>query len=238
MRLNKYLAQAGVASRRAADRLIQDGTVMVNGVLETNPAYQAQIDDQVEYNGQKLVLQSGRTVIAFHKPKGVITTAQDPQHRKTVLDYLPQKKRLFPVGRLDKDTTGILLLTDDGELANQLLHPRHRVLRVYEAVIDRPFRQWEKRRLSNGVYIGQKEWGYGNVLDQKTVKKRTTVHLELNHGKKREVRRIMYRMKRELFSLRRIKFGPIKLGKLAAGEWRELNEREIKLLEHPSHNEV
>jgi 23S rRNA pseudouridine2605 synthase len=231
MRLNKYLAQAGIASRRKADRLIQEGMVVVNGILETNPAYQVQPEDQVEYDGRKLTLKSGRTVLAFHKPAGVITTAQDPQNRKTVLDYFPSNRRLFPIGRLDKDTTGLLLLSDDGELANRLLHPRHRIPRVYEVVIDRPFRSWELKRLAKGVYIGQKEWGKGNVLDQKTIKKRTTVHLELDHGKKREVRRLMYRMKRDLFSLKRIQFGPIQLGNLPEGQWRELSDRELQQLE-------
>ncbi len=231
MRLNKYLARAGVASRRKADQLIQEGLVVVNGILETNPAYQVQPEDRVEYDGQRLTLKSVRTVLAFHKPAGVITTAQDPQNRKTVLDYFPSNRRLFPIGRLDKDTTGLLLLSDDGDLANHLLHPRNRIHRIYEVVIDRPFRPWERKRLAKGVYIGQKEWGKGNVLDQKTVKKRTTVLLELDHGKKREVRRLMYRMKRELFSLKRIQFGPIHLGHLSEGQWRKLSDREVQQLE-------
>lgn len=232
MRLNKFLAQSGVASRRESDRLIQAATVTVNGVVIIDPAYQVLPKDLVRYNEQKLAPVSSITVIKFNKPEDVITTARDPQNRKTIFNYIQSKSRLFPVGRLDKDSTGLLLVTNDGELANRLMHPRNKISRIYVVVIDKPFQKWEMDRLIKGVYIGQKDWGNAEVINQVTVKKRTTVTLRLYQGKKREVRRLIYRMKRKLFSLMRTEFGPIVLGNLPVGQWQKLTEKELTSLDH------
>jgi len=134
------------------------------------------------------------------------------------------------VGRLDKDTTGLLLLTNDGELANRLMHPRNQIQRIYKVEIDKKFRSWEIKRMANKVYIGQKQWGKAEVVEQKQVKGRVTVLLRLYQGQKREVRRLMYRMKRKLFSLERIQFGPIALGNISRGRWRDLNASEMQIL--------
>jgi pseudouridine synthase len=134
------------------------------------------------------------------------------------------------VGRLDKDTTGLLILTNDGELANRLMHPKNRIPRIYKVEIDNTFRNWEINRMKKKVYIGQKEWGRAEVVEQKQHKGRAIVRLRLYEGKKREVRRLMYRMKRRLFSLERIQFGPIELGDIPLGAWRDLKESEIKSL--------
>ena len=156
---------------------------------------------------------------------------KDPLRRKTVIDLIQTDERLFPVGRLDKDTTGLLLLTNDGQLANKLMHPRNQIPRIYKLQIDKVFQSWEVKRMASKVYIGQKEWGKAEVVDQKKVKGRATVHLRLFHGKKREVRRIIYRMKRKLFSLKRIQYGPIELGDLPEGKWRDLNKFELVSLD-------
>lgn len=232
MRLNKFLALSGVASRRESDRLIQAATVTVNEVVIDNPAYQVSPKDVVRYNGQKLAPVGEITIIKFHKPEHVITTARDPQNRKTIFDYIHTSNRLFPVGRLDKDSTGLLLITNDGELANRLMHPRNRIPRIYVIEIDKPFHRWEVERMHKGVYIGQKDWGNAEVVNQVTVKKRTTVTLRLYQGKKREVRRLVYRMKRKLFSLKRTEFGPILLGDLPVGQWQRLTEKELASLDH------
>jgi len=210
MRLNKFLAQAGIASRRESDHLIQSAMVTVNGLVEINPAYQVKQNDEIFYDDQKLHIETKTRIIAFNKPEGYITTMKDPLNRKTVLDLIETDERLFPDGRLDKDTTGLLLLTNDGQLANKLMHPRNHIPRIYKVQIDKTFRSWEIKRMSTKVYIGQKEWGKAEVVDQKQIKGRATIFLKLFHGKKREVRRIIYRMKRKLFSLERIEFGPIK----------------------------
>lgn len=231
MRLNKFLAQAGIASRRESDHLIQSAMVTVNGLVEINPAYQVKQNDEIFYDDQKLHIETKTRIIAFNKPEGYITTMKDPLKRKTVLDLIETDERLFPVGRLDKDTTGLLLLTNDGQLANKLMHPRNHIPRIYKVQIDKTFRSWEIKRMSTKVYIGQKEWGKAEVVDQKQIKGRATIFLKLFHGKKREVRRIIYRMKRKLFSLERTEFGPIKLGDIPLGTWRDLNPVELKALD-------
>ena len=231
MRLNKFLAQAGIASRRESDHLIQSAMVTVNGLVEINPAYQVKQNDEIFYDDQKLHIETKTRIIAFNKPEGYITTMKDPLKRKTVLDLIETDERLFPVGRLDKDTTGLLLLTNDGQLANKLMHPRNHIPRIYKVQIDKTFRSWEIKRMSTKVYIGQKEWGKAEVVDQKQIKGRATIFLKLFHGKKREVRRIIYRMKRKLFSLERIEVGPIKLGDIPLGTWRDLNPVELKALD-------
>jgi len=166
MRLNKYLAQSGVSSRREADELIQGATVTVNGIVEINPAYNVQSSDEVRYDNKRIQPESNIRLILLNKPNGYITTVKDPLRRKTVMDLIQSEERLFPVGRLDKDTTGLLILTNDGELANRLMHPKNRIPRIYKVEIDNTFRNWEINRMKKKVYIGQKEWGRAEVVEQ------------------------------------------------------------------------
>ena len=230
MRLNKYIAKSGECSRRQADEFVQGGSVTVNGVLELNPAYQVLDNDDVRFDGRRIELSHEFKTILLNKPMGYITTNSDPFKRKTVIDLINLRERLFPIGRLDKDTTGLLLLTNDGNLANTLMHPKNKIPRVYELVVDKPFQSWEKRKISKKIYIGQKEWGRADILEQKKHKGRTTVIMRLYQGKKREIRRIAYRMKKNLFSLKRIQFGPIHLDNTPEGAFRELSKSETKLL--------
>ena len=230
MRLNKFLAQAGIGSRRESDRLIQSAMVTVNGVIENNPAYQVQPNDDIFYDNQRISIQSNTRIILLNKPDGYITTMKDPLKRKTVMDLVHTDERLFPIGRLDKDTTGLLLLTNDGQLANKLMHPRNRIPRIYKIEIDKTFQSWEVKRIATKIYIGQSEWGKAEVIEQKQIKGRATIFLKLYQGKKREVRRIIYRMKRKLFSLERIQYGPIKLGDIPMGAWRDMMPSELKSL--------
>ena len=230
MRLNKFLAQAGIASRRESDRLIQSAMVTVNGVIENNPAYQVQPNDDIFYDNQRISIQSNTRIILLNKPDGYITTMKDPLKRKTVMDLVHTDERLFPIGRLDKDTTGLLLLTNDGQLANKLMHPRNRIPRIYKIEIDKTFQSWEVKRIATKIYIGQSEWGKAEVIEQKQIKGRATIFLKLYQGKKREVRRIIYRMKRKLFSLERIQYGPIKLCDIPMGGWRDIKPSELKSL--------
>ena len=137
MRLNKFLSQAGIAPRRESDNLIKNAMVTVNGLLETNPAYQVESKDEVFFDNQKIKLETKTRIIAFNKPEGYITTMKDPHQRKTVIDLIQTDERLFPIGRLDKNTTGLLLLTNDGQLANKLMHPRNQIPRIYKLQIDK-----------------------------------------------------------------------------------------------------
>ena len=230
MRLNKFIAKSGACSRRQADKYVQEGSVTVNGSLELNPAYQVLGNDDIRFDGRRITPSKKTVTILLNKPMGYITTSHDPFKRKTVIDLINHKERLFPIGRLDKDTTGLLLLTNDGNLANLLTHPKNKIPRIYELEIDKPFQGWEKKKISKKIYIGQKQWGKAEILEQKKNKGRTTVLMRLYQGKKREIRRIVYRMKKTLFSLKRTQFGPIHLDNTPIGGYRELSKAEIKLL--------
>ncbi len=230
MRLNKFISQCGIGSRRESDRLIKSATVTVNGNVELNPAYNVIDGDKVKVDQQQISLQNKKRFIILNKPSGYITTEKDPLKRKTIMDLVDTDERLFPIGRLDKETTGLLLLTNAGDIANILMHPKNKIQRIYKVEIDKIFKNYEIKRMASKVYIGQKEWGRVEVLSQKRNRGRVIVDLRLYQGKKREIRRVMFRMKRKVFSLKRIKFGPIELGDLPIGQWRELNSGENQLL--------
>ena len=227
MRLSKYLSKSGVASRREAEKLIQNALITINGNVELNPHYKLKKNDIVKYDSMVVKNNHESIVIMLNKPAGYITSMKDPMNRKIVSDLINLKERVFPIGRLDKDTTGLLLFTNQGDLALKLSHPRFNIPKIYTLSIDRPFVNWEKKKINKKVYIGQKEWGRAEVLDQKKIKGKVIVKLKLEQGKKREIRRIMYRMKRSLYFLKRIEFGPCKLGKLKEGQWRFLQKDEI-----------
>lgn len=230
MRLNKYLAKSGVASRRESDRLIQEGTVTINSQVMIDPAYQVQENDEVTFDGKVLSLQEKTVVYMLNKPKNVITTARDEYGRKTVLNFIPSNRRLFPIGRLDKDTTGLILITDNGELANYLMHPKNRVSRYYEVEIEGKLSPKETAKIKKGIFIGDGEFGRGVIEKQTTRKTRSIIIIRLQQGKKREVRRIFYFIGKEVYKLHRFQYGTIKLGDLQFGQWRGLTEKEVNLL--------
>ena len=230
MRLNKFLAQSGVASRRKADELIQMATTEVNGKICQDPAYDVKDSDVVKYDGQQISPILEKVVIMLHKPKKVITTVKDTHGRKTVLDLVPSKYRLTPIGRLDQDTTGLLLLTNDGNLHQKLSHPRNQIPKDYEAVIEGKMTSSQKQKLVKGIYIGDKEYGKAEIISQETKKSRSTIILRLRQGKKREIRRIMYRFKLKLLTLKRIRFAGLSLGDLPENQYRTLTDKEVKTL--------
>ena len=230
MRLNKFLSQSGIASRRKSDELIKMATTEVNGVICFDPAYDVKKSDIVKYDGKKISVIEKKIVIMLHKPKNVITTVSDTHDRKTVMDLIPNDIHLNPVGRLDKDTTGLLLLTNDGELHQYLTHPKNSIPKDYEAIIEGKLDQLQIKKIKKGVYIGQKEYGRANILNQDTKKGRSKVVLQLTQGKKREIRRLFYRLGVKLLTLKRVKFSNLYLGKLSVGKHLKLNEKQIKLL--------
>ncbi len=230
MRLNKFLAQAGVASRRKSDELIQMATTEVNGIICNDPAYNVKTSDIVKYDGKKITPIKKKVVVMLHKPKKVITTVKDTHGRKTVMDYVPNGIKLVPVGRLDKNTTGLLLLTNDGDLHQFLTHPKNQILKDYELIIDGRISKVQIQKLKRGIYIGEQEYGRAEIIEQNTKKSRSNVILRLRQGKKREIRRIMFRLKIKLLSLKRIRFSNLYLGDLLEGEYRILSNQEIKAL--------
>ena len=230
MRLNKYLAHAGVASRRESDRLIQEGMVSVNNQLVLDPAYDVKDSDEIMYDGKYLSIQEEIIVYMLNKPKNVITTAKDTHGRRIVLDYLPRNIRLFPIGRLDKNTTGLILLTNNGEIANYLMHPKNQIPRYYEVEIEGRLSDREIGKIKKGIFIGEGEFGKGEIVSQKTQKTRSIIHIRLKQGKKREVRRIFEFLGKKVYTLNRYQYGNLKLGDLAPGQWRGLSKEEIKKL--------
>jgi len=227
MRLNKYLALSGVSSRRMADDLIKAATTTVNDIVITDPAFRVKDDDIIRYDGKNIKINQNHIVIMFNKPIGVITSMDDPKNRPVVADYFPTKMRLFPVGRLDKNTTGLLLVTNNGDLANKLMHPKNLIPKIYEAETDLILDTVLISKIKKGVFIGYNQWAKAKVLNQKKSKSRIIVTLQLHHGKNREIRRLFNKINRKLFSLNRVKYGDLKLGNLPLGKYRELNKTEL-----------
>ena len=230
MRLNKFLAKAGIASRRKSDELIQMATTMVNGKVCLDPAYHVKKEDSIQFDGKKVMVEKKKIVLMLHKPRKVITTVRDTHGRKTVMDFIPSKFRITPVGRLDQNTTGLLLLTNDGDLQEYLTHPKNKVSKDYEVYIEGKLNIDQVKKLKSGLYIGYKEYGKAEILEQKVHKGRSKIILRMRQGKKREIRRIFHRLNKKLISLKRIGFASLKLGNLREGEYRELTHNEINKL--------
>ena len=227
MRLNKYLASCGVASRRKCEDIIRSGTVLVNGEIEVNPFRLLLPEDSILLDDKEMFSLVDTEVIVLNKPDGYITTTNDPQGRNTVMDLVKSQNRLFPVGRLDKDTTGVLLLTNDGNLAYQLTHPKYQVEKVYRVQIMGFLSNNDIEQIKSGVMIGSDETGQGEVLFQNKVSKSVTeIELVLTQGKKREVRRILSSLGYKVIALQRISFGGITTDGLNLGHWRRLSEEE------------
>jgi 23S rRNA pseudouridine2605 synthase len=224
VRLNAYLARAGAASRRGADELIRSGRVRVNGRLGELAGF-VEPGDVVELDGQLLEPQA-LTYVLLHKPAGVVTTARDPHGRATVVGLVRHGVRVVPVGRLDADTTGALVLTNDGELAHRLAHPRYEVDKVYEAdVAGRPSRD-ALRRLADGVELEEGRTAPARVRRLGPSRVELTIH----EGRKHQVKRMLETVGHPVVRLHRSRYADLDLHGLAAGDWRELTSQEVEAL--------
>jgi 23S rRNA pseudouridine2605 synthase len=225
VRLAKYLAHSGVASRRAAEDLIRAGRVQVGGELVTDPARDVDERSGVAVDGEP-VLPEPLEVHMLNKPAGVVSTARDTHGRATVTQLVPSGRRLYPVGRLDVDTTGLILLTNDGELANRLLHPRHEVPRTYRARVRGRPDDAALRRLRQGVALDD-----GPTAPAKVRRVSASVlEITLHEGRKRQVRRMLEAVGHPVVELERIAFGPLRLRGLEPGRHRRLTAAEIRRL--------
>jgi 23S rRNA pseudouridine2605 synthase len=224
MRLNAYLARAGIASRRKADVLIKDGRVTVNGELGELNTFVGQ-GDVVEVDGAPVALQP-RAYVLLHKPAGVVTTARDPRGRTTVLDLVGHPARVVPVGRLDADTTGAILLTNDGPLAHRLAHPRYEVDKVYEADVEGDPTDDELQVLETGVELDDVRTAPAAVRRLGPSRIELTIH----EGRKHQVRRMCEAVGHPVRALHRSRYGTLTLAGLRPGEWRELTADEVKSL--------
>lgn len=233
MRLQSFLSQSGVASRRNVIDELEAGKVKVNGEVVRIPSYPIYPDkDEVTYEGTRVSLSAKKLHFIFHKPTGVITTVTDTHGRKTVLDFFKHiKERLYPIGRLDQDTTGLLIVTNDGDLANKLMHPRYGIRKVYEVLINKEISREDIRRLENGVDIeGGFKTSHCRIKFLDLVDGKMRLEITLHEGKKRQIRLMFKAIGAEVISLHRKFYGPLDLKGLPAGKFRELSEQEVLLL--------
>jgi 23S rRNA pseudouridine2605 synthase len=234
-RLQKYLARCGVASRRASERIIVDGRVRVNGRVAAQLGTAIDPDrDRVELDGRPVQPPVGLTYVALNKPIRVVSTAHDPEGRRTVLDLVDVDARLYPVGRLDYDSEGLIILTDDGDLALSLMHPRHGVEKEYRALIVGDVTDEALRRMADGVMLDGRGGGRRTAPATASRLERTPdgvwVRVVLHEGRNRQVRRMTAAVGFEVVRLIRVRIGPLWLGDLPPGSWRHLEPTEVAAL--------
>ncbi|MGB3947771.1 MAG: pseudouridine synthase [Bacteroidia bacterium] len=231
MRLNKYIANAGICSRREADQLIATGVVQVNGKVITEMGFKIKPTDIIKYGGQ--TLKKERLVyLILNKPKDYITTVDDPQERRTVLELIQGacKERIYPVGRLDRATTGLLMFTNDGELTKKMTHPSYGVRKIYHVELDKPLKKSDLDKIADGVELEDGPIKVDEIAYVANGVDKTQVGVELHSGKNRIVRRIFESLGYNVRKLDRVMFGPLTKKDLPRGRWRFLSEAEVGML--------
>ncbi len=230
MRINKFLATSGVASRRAADELIKDGVVKINGKI-CSPGDDVDVGDSVTVSGRPVNVVKKFDYYIMNKPKGYVCTVKDDKGRKTVMDLLPPSaKRLFPVGRLDYDTEGLLILTNDGDLTFRLTHPKNEVPKTYLVKTEKPVSDDDLLKLRSGVIVDGVKTKKCNVRLIETTKTGSKLHITITEGRNRQVRKMFEAVNNCVDFLKRIKIGDLTLTGLDRGEVRQLNAREVDYL--------
>jgi len=232
IRLNKFLSQAGIASRREADRLITEGRIKINSQVIQELGYK--IDDQkdrIEIDGREVRQEQTPIYLMLNKPKGYLATLKDTFGRPTVMNLLSNlKKRVFPVGRLDYDSEGLLLFTNDGELTYRLTHPRYNIKKTYLVKVKGKPDSAKLTKLKKGVFLDGKKTAPAKVTLLESNPRRSLLRVEIHEGRKREVRRMFEFIGYRVFKLVRVDFAGLKIGKLKSGTWRFLRQQEIKKL--------
>lgn len=229
MRLNKFLSSCGIASRRKCDELISQGLVKVNGKVVVQLGVEVDKNDIVEFNGKRVELKESYVYYIFNKPKGCVTTSKDDRGRKTVLDYFSNvPNRIFCVGRLDYNTTGLLILTNDGEFANNVAHPKKHITKTYNVSIRGSITDAEIQKLQNGVVIDGKRTlpAKIKVIEQKP--NMTKLEIIIFEGRNREIRKMFESINKLIVSLERVKIGELCLGDLARGEYKKVSKNLIE----------
>ena len=231
MPLNKYVAHAGVCARRDAAQLVKDGHVKVNGELITEPGFKVTVKDEVRVKDKKVSLIKDLVYILVNKPKNIITTTEDPQGRKTVLDLIKNatNERVFPIGRLDRNTSGVLLLTNDGDLSQQLTHPSNQVKKIYSVVLDKPLTKDHFEQILKGITLDDGP-AHVDVMAYTDPKDKTMIGVELHGGRNRIVRRIFEHFGYDVKTLDRVVFAGLTKKNLQRGHWRHLTDKELREL--------
>lgn len=233
MRINKYIAQAGIASRRKADELIRNGNVKVNGAVLKEPGYDVEETDKVQVNGRLVGAPQKFVYFLVNKPVGMVTTVSDDRDRPTVMDIVTDTDaRLFPVGRLDYNTSGALIMTNDGDLAYRVSHPRHELGKTYRALVKGVISGEKLAKLRKGVDIGGFVTSPAKVNIVKGSAGSTLVEITIHEGKNRQVRKMFAAVGNPVQTLERIAIGPIRIGHLKEGHYRKLTREEIEYLKN------
>lgn len=231
--LNKYVAHAGVSSRRASAILVKEGKVTVNGIVVTDPGTKVLYTDTVKVNGKKVTVSSHFVYILLNKPKDFLTTTTDPQGRKTVQQLISKatEERVYPIGRLDRNTSGVLLFTNDGDLAQKLSHPKNEMKKVYHAGLDKPLTRQHFEKIMGGIEL---EDGLAKVDEMAYAdpKDKTQIGLEIHSGKNRIVRRIFAALGYDVKTLDRVMYAGLTKKNVQRGNWRFLTEKEIRALKY------
>ena len=230
LRLNKFLANAGVCSRREADQFIQSGMVKVNGNVVTELGTKVLRSDEIIFHDQPVTLEK-KVYVLINKPKDYVTTSDDPQQRKTVMDLVKGvcPERIYPVGRLDRNTTGVLLLTNDGDLASKLAHPKFLKKKVYHVFLDKEVTEHDLQQIATGVTLDDGEV-HADAIEYANDKDKTQVGIEIHSGKNRIVRRIFESLGYRVVRLDRVQFAGLTKKNLKRGDWRFLTEKEVDML--------
>jgi pseudouridine synthase len=230
-RLQKYLASAGVASRRASEKLIEAGRVTVNGTVATL-GMSVEEGDRVLLDGKPVAADQKRIVILFYKPRGVICSSSDPEGRRTVQDFFTEiPERLYNIGRLDLNSEGLLLMTNDGDLCNKMTHPKFKVEKTYYAVCDGKLTAGERAQLINGVMLDDGMTAPARINYTTTNQKGDTgISITIHEGRNRQIRRMLEAVGHRTLRLKREGYGPLILGELKSGEWRYLTDSEVNAL--------
>jgi 23S rRNA pseudouridine2605 synthase len=232
IRLNKYIANAGICSRREADKMISDGKITVNGNQVTEMGFKVGPKDHVAVSGKKTEIRRKLTYLLLNKPKGYITTTKDPQERKTVMELVANatSDRVYPVGRLDRNSSGLLILTNDGELTNELTHPSYNIKKIYAVTLDKALAKEDYMKvISEGIQLddGLAKVDEMEYTDPKDLKK---LGISIHSGRNRIIRRLFEAMGYEVKKLDRVMFGMLTKRELPSGKWRHLNEKEVRIL--------
>ena len=234
MRLNKFLASAGVASRRKCDQLLQQGLISVNGqVVSELGTVINEKKDKVFYEGRQVLLPSSFVYIKLNKPKGYACTAKDEKGRKTIYDLLPREERLFSLGRLDYDTEGLIILTNDGDFANKVAHPRYSVDKEYHVTIEGQIKESELAVLRKGVVIEGQRMPSAKVEFLSSDGKTTKLSVVIDEGMNRQIRRMFEAIGKNIKLLKRVRIGNVRLGGVKRGDFRDLTTEELDSLVRP-----
>jgi len=233
MPLNKFIAHAGICGRREAAELVKKGLVKVNGEMVIEPGHKVGVKDEVKVNGKKIFPAKNLVYILLNKPKDFITTTDDPQGRKTVLDLISRatNERVYPVGRLDRNTSGVLLLTNDGELAQKLTHPSNEIKKVYHVTLNKPLDKKDFDQVLKGVVLDDGP-AHVDALAYADVKDKTQIGVEIHSGRNRIVRRIFEKLGYDVRQLDRVIFAGLTKKNIERGKWRSLSEKEVRDLKH------